>query len=102
MAKQQYPLHVELEGGESFDVIGDQRDVARWEIQPFGGPLSEMSRKLLTFGRFVAWSASVRQGLTDLTWDDFDRTAIEVNEQEKPAPADDAEDPGKRAVSDTT
>ena len=100
MAKQQYPMTVEMEDGRTWEVTGDQRDVARWEIQPFGGPVSRMSEKLFTFGRFVAWSASVRQGLTDLSWETFDQQAIEVNEQERPE-ASDAEDPGNRAASDT-
>jgi hypothetical protein len=95
-------MHVEMEDGTEFDVIADQRDAARWEIQPFGGPLDQIRARLATFGRFMAWSAAARQELTSMTWDDFDRAAVEVNEVEKPAPADDAEDPGQRAASATT
>jgi hypothetical protein len=94
-------MAVEMEDGKTWEVTADQRDVARWEIQPFGGPLARMSEKLMTFGRFVAWSASKRQGLTDLSWEAFDNAAIEVTEQVRQAPADDAEDPGIRAASDT-
>jgi hypothetical protein len=98
---QQYSMSVEMESGERWEVTADQRDIARWEIQPFGGPLSQISAKIATFGRFVAWSASARAGHTSLTWADFDNAAVEVTELETPA-ADDAADPGKRAASDTT
>lgn len=100
-SSQQYSMSVEMEDGTKWEVTADQRDIARWEIQPFGGPLSQISARIATFGRFVAWSASARQGKTDLAWPDFDNAAVEVTELEAPT-ADDVEDPGRRAASDTT
>lgn len=103
MGKQRYPLHVELESGEEWDVTADQRDVARWEIQPFGGAVLEASAKYNTFARFLAWSASTRNETTALTWDAFDKAAVEVAELEQPegATPDDVADPGSPAASDT-
>jgi hypothetical protein len=101
VATQRYPLHVELDGGKEWDIVADQRDVARWEIQPFGGAVLEAPAKYNTFARFLAWSASTRNNITDLTWDAFDKAAIEVNEVEDGKPDDEAGDPGDRAASDT-
>jgi hypothetical protein len=98
VASQNYPLHVELEDGKQYDVTGDQRDVARWELQSFGGPVTEARLKWNTFARFIAWSASTRTGATDMTWDAFDKAAVEVNEQVE-GYRDDAEDPGQEAAS---
>lgn len=100
MASQQYPLHVEMEDGTEYDVTGDQRDVARWEIQTFGGPLVNAIDKKTTFVRFLAWGAAQRQELTSLTWDMFDRQCVEVTDQPEDGASDDAEDPGRTAASD--
>lgn len=103
MPSMTFDLRVELEDGSTWDVHTDQRDMARWEMQKFGGPVGELEQKMMTALRFMAWSASKRQGLTVLTWDVFDEQCIEALplDLEESDGADDAEDPGRTAPSDT-
>lgn len=104
MPKFVIELDVEMEDGSTFSVVADQRDVARWEVQPFGCPAGEMDDSpSVTFLRFLAWSAAFRQQVTALKWDAFDAQCVEAmppddEEGEGSAPAD-AEDPGRSAPS---
>lgn len=66
---------VEMEGGERWEVVGDQRDVARYEQQSFYDP-----DKRVTAARFMAYTASVRAGKTRLSWPQFDDKCIEVGD----------------------
>lgn len=105
MAVMIFELEIELEDGKRYTVVADQRDVARWEVQPFGFPIVKFAEQAsMTLFRFLGWSASVRQGHTDLSWDDFNAKCVEVmppdDEEGEGAPAD-AEDPGQPAPSDT-
>jgi hypothetical protein len=100
-----FELDVELEDGhgQAYRVVADQRDVARWEVQPFGWPVVRLEENAsMGFFRFLAWSAAVRQGRTALAWEEFDRQCVEampVGEEDDAS--DDAEDPGQQAPSDT-
>lgn len=101
MATMLFELDVELEGGTSYVVVADQRDVARWEIQPFGWPVTQIDEKAsITLFRFLAWSASVRQQRTTEAWDAWSAKCIEVmpvEDEESELPAD-AEDPGRTVL----
>ena len=93
-----FPLHVELEDGDTFDVVADQRDCVRWERHPDGGAMTDDS-KYMQMMRFLAWSVMQRTGLTDLKWPQFDKQLVEaapVDGEEAGVPAD-AEDPGRPA-----
>lgn len=107
MPSMVFELKVEMaDGGPTYLVVADQRDIARWEVQSFGWPVQniEASPSMLFF-RFLAWSVSVRQGLTDLAWDDWNEQCLEAlppgddDEPEgEPAP-DPLETPGVKAPS---
>lgn len=101
MPSMQMELNVEMENGSTFVVVADQRDIAKWEVQSFGGPFTEFESRAMTGMRFLAWSAATRQGLTDLKWDDFDAQCVEaapLDEEGKGIP-EDAEDPGNPVQS---
>jgi hypothetical protein len=100
-----FELTVEMDGGETFQVVADQRDIARWEVQPFGWPFApdaegRMPAMSMTMFRFLGWSASTRRQLTKLTWEQFGAQCIEAmplgDEDESALPAD-ASDPGQTA-----
>lgn len=95
-------LAVEMEDGTTFSVVADQRDIARWEVQPFGGPFSQFENKGMTGMRFLAWSAAFRQQLTTLKWEEFNDKCVEATPPEDEGEgtvAADAEDPGLPAPS---
>jgi hypothetical protein len=107
MAKLVFELDVEMEDGHTFSVVADQRDVAKFEVQPFGFPWGDKVEEKMGMGtfRFLAWSAGTRQGLTSLPWADFDAQCVEAlppdDEEGESAPADDVEDPGLTVLSGT-
>jgi hypothetical protein len=67
------PLHVELEDGTTWDVVTDQRDLAAFELQAFYAPGRDATRQ-----RYMAYSASVRNKQTELSWPKFDAACVEV------------------------
>jgi hypothetical protein len=86
---------VTMDDGTGYEVVADQRDVAKWEIMPFGTSWEMASTRLFTYSRFCAWNASRRAKRTTETWDDW-------NEQCKLVEGVDEEtmpDPGQPAVS---
>ncbi|MBM0274134.1 hypothetical protein [Micromonospora tarensis] len=97
-----FELRVEMEDGTTHDVVADQRDVARFEVQEFGCSSVDMMSRISTAYRFMAWSVLTRRGETKLTWPKFDATCVEVidmpDDEESAVPAD-AEDPGQPAPS---
>ncbi len=113
MPSMTFELAVEMDDGRTFDVVADQRDIARWEVQPFGWPIVKMEdHASMGFFRFLAWSAATRQGHTTEPWADFDAHCVEAmppddedgegssGEGEGGVP-DDADDPGRPAPSGT-
>lgn len=66
-------LAVELEDGTTWEVSADQRDLAKWELQPFYDPA-----RLTVRQRYMGYAASVRAGRTDLSWPKFDAACVEV------------------------
>lgn len=98
MASMLFELTVEMEGEEPYVIVADQRDIARWEVQPFGWPAGQLEEKAgMLFFRFLAWSASVRQRKVTSSFEQWSDTCIEVlpvDDEESEIPAD-AEDPGQ-------
>lgn len=102
MPKISFELDVEMEGGTTYMVVADQRDIARFEVQPFGWPVVRIEENAsMAFFRFLAWSAAARQQLTKLTWPDFDAQCVEAmpagDAKGESDAADDAADPGQPA-----
>lgn len=80
----------------TWTVITDQRDLAKWEVQPGGRVIRGGDDVTMTAMRYLAWSASTRQQLTTLTlaqWADLCIECMPPDEDEAAVPAD-AEDPG--------
>jgi hypothetical protein len=83
------PLTVELEDGTAWEVTADQRDGAKWEMQPFCADDRPTVRL-----RFLAFAASARMGRTSLSWPKFDAVCIAVSVTDReaepvdPTPAD--------------
>jgi hypothetical protein len=79
----QVPIHVEMEDGRIWDAVVDQRDYAKWEIQPFYG-----DDRPQTMCRFLAYAASLRTGKLDkdVSWPAFNASCIEATDviQEQP------------------
>lgn len=101
MATMLFEMNVEMDGGETYTVVADQRDVARWEIQPFGWPISRLEDQMsMQFFRFLAWAASVRQQRTTDGWEAWSAKCVEVmpvEDEESELPAD-AGDPGRTVL----
>lgn len=87
MPAQQIEITVEMESGDTWDVVGDQRDLAKWEVQDFHDP-----SRLITMTRFIAWSASLRQQKTKLSWEKFNAQCVEARDM---SPEDEDLDPTK-------
>lgn len=98
MATMLFELGVEMEGGDTYTIVADQRDVARWEIQSFGWPIVKIEEQAsVSFFRFLAWAASVRQQKTTDTWEIWSPKCIEAfppDDEVSDVPAD-AADPGQ-------
>lgn len=108
MAKLLIEMRVEMEDGATHEVVADQRDIAKWEVQDFGCPFPHIEERGHLAYRWLAWSALSRRGLTELGWPQFDAVCLEVTDVPEPEPAGDAEadaaadavDPGRTAPSD--
>lgn len=97
-----YPLVATMEGGDTIEVTADQRDVARWEIQPFGTSLEQARERSFTFLRFLCWNAARRGGLTKLAWPAFDDQCVDVDVAKGFELPEDVEDPGRPVAPDGT
>jgi hypothetical protein len=86
MAAIRFDCAVEMEGGATYTVTADQRDVARYECEDF------YTLRKHSMLRYLAWAASTRQKLTELSWDDFSAQCVEVGDAK---PDGDALDPGR-------
>lgn len=104
MAQMLFELQVEMEGQPPYRVVADQRDVARWEVQAFGWPIVKIEENAsMLFFRFLAWSASTRQQITQVGWEPWSAACIEampLDDEESDLPAD-ASDPGRTGQSDS-
>lgn len=71
-------VKVRYDDGTEVEASIGQRDVARWEAQPFGGQKA-IDEKPVTFARYVSWSALQRsRQARDLPWPRWDEIVDEV------------------------
>lgn len=73
---------VEMEDGKTYTITADQRDIARYETQPFAKPIDESPH---TFMRFTAFSALDRAGVlkngrSAMGWEAFNSQCVEVRD----------------------
>lgn len=114
MASILVEIRAEMEDGTTYDVVADQRDIARWEVQDFGTPFAEIHARIHLGLRWLAWSALTRRSMLPevdgkpMSWMQFDAVCVEARDQadddEEPAPGEgfaDA-DPGMPAPSEAT
>lgn len=95
MASVRYSMEVEMEDGTTYTVDADQRDVAAWEMQPFGTSGNDMGQRIHLAMRFMAWHCLAKRHKTvKLTWEKFNEECVEVHDA---GGADDGVDPGKSA-----
>jgi hypothetical protein len=66
-------LVIEMDGGDTWEVAADQRDLAAWEMQPFYGEGRDTVRQ-----RYLAFSASVRADRYGESWPKFNAACLEV------------------------
>ena len=93
-------LLVVYEDGTEVKVTAQQRDLSRWEREPFGcGSVAARERSPVLFFRYLAWSALWRtRGLprTDdgrtLTWEQWDETVDYVEPINPPEQDEEEED----------
>lgn len=86
--------------GSIVKAIADQRDVARWECEPFGGPFLEYPMKVNTFFRYLAFRSMLRAGAFTGTWERFADECVEVHDLKPDDGGGEGEDPGEAAPSD--
>lgn len=89
-----YTVH--MEDGTKIEVTVDQRDIAAFELQPFGRSFDAVKPVIFTFMRFTAWHALHRRYKTYKgSWEDFQLECVEVTDVQQsgevaadPTPAD--------------
>lgn len=79
----QQRIAVEMDDGKTWEVMADQRDIAKWEVSPLHG-----EGRMFTMVRHLAWTASVRAGRTELKWGGFDAACVEASDPEEPEELD--------------
>jgi len=101
MSALTYQLTVTLEGPDGpvapYEITADQRDIAAWEVQPFGCPVAMSATRIYSFVRFLAWHASKRKGLTKHGWDRWSDSCLYVMHSD--VEGDESADPGRTAPS---
>jgi len=78
MASMEIKIDYLMEDGSSGSAVADQRDVAEWEIQPFGCPLPDLESRMMLGARWLCWHALHRTGGTDLKWADWSPLCVEA------------------------
>ena len=85
-------MTVRMEDGTEHDVHADQRDLAKWEVQPFFA-----DNRIHLQSRFLAWSALSRRGDYKQPWDRFNNVdCIEVSDGVGEAEGEQGPRPPKR------
>ena len=78
MPSQLFEMLVRMDDGSEHEVVGDQRDLAKWEVQDFAG-----DRPVLQV-RFLAWSALSRHGVYRQPWERFNNVdCVEVVDRDE-------------------
>jgi hypothetical protein len=94
----QLEFRVVMDGGKEHNVVADQRDLARWQVQDFA---ADKGRDIVMV-RFLGWSAMTRQGLTKASWDTFNEIdCVDVSDVSGAEGDDESLDPGQPGASGT-
>jgi hypothetical protein len=93
VAAIKFDFKVEMDGGETYVVTADQRDVSKFEMTDF------FTTRKHTMFRYLAWAASFRQGKTKLSWEKFSTECVEVNDSKPEGEALDPGQPDHRTVN---
>jgi hypothetical protein len=91
-----FDLQVEMDGGDTYRVVADQRDLSTFEMEDFYTPRKH------TMLRYLAWAASSRQKLTKLPWPKFQAECLEVGDIKPEAEPLDPGLPDPRTDSSST
>jgi hypothetical protein len=94
MAGIKYTMDVEMEDGTTYTVDADQRDVASWEMQPFGTSGNDMGQRIHLGMRFMAWNYLKRTKAIKLSWEKFNEECVEVHDA---GAGEESVDPGQTA-----
>ena len=98
MAGLTYNLIVQLEGEpDPYTIVADQRDIAAWELEPFGCAVALSAHKIYSFTRYLAWHASKRINKTKLAWSKWSDVCVDVTSAD--VEDDESGDPGRPAPS---
>lgn len=92
-----FALTVTYDDGTADKVTAGQREMARWEAEPFGcASLTAMDAKPITFMRYLAWAALSRKpGATLPAFAKWSEGVDEVSDAEADAAATDPTSPGR-------
>lgn len=101
MSRTRVELEVELDDGSKHLVVVDQRDFAKWEVQPEADADGD---RTITRMRYLAWSAMTRQQLTDSKWPEFnERLCVDVGVPDQDGEGEqEGLDPGQSTTGATT
>jgi hypothetical protein len=99
MASIRYSMEAEMEDGTVHQIDADQRDVAAWEIAPFGTSGNEMGQRIHLAMRYMAWHFLKRTKATKSTFDKFNEECVEVRDAGTPE-GDEGLDPGPTAPTE--
>lgn len=95
MAVSKVELIAYMEDGRELAVVADQRDFAKWEVQPY----DDVS---VTRLRFLAWSAAYRQQVYKGAWTEFNELdCVEVGTPDDAVKESKSLDPGSPETPDT-
>ena len=95
MAVTKLELVASMDDGREIAVVADQRDFAKWEIQPEAAA----GAAYVTRVRFLAWSAAHRKGDYKGSFVEFNQ--VDCVQVEAPGDAEESDslDPGRSAAS---
>lgn len=79
MASLKLVIAYELDDGQTGTVVADQRDFAKWELQPQYAPIDV---RPFTSYRWLSWSAAKREGVTTKPFEWWDAHLVEARDPE--------------------
>lgn len=86
------PIWVQMEDQTEYQITVDQRDIAAFEVQPFGVTFSKAATVLHTFTRWTAWHALTRTKKIKMSWGVFSEQCVFASDVD-PAELDKAVEP---------
>jgi hypothetical protein len=101
MTRSELAFEARMDDGTEHQVVVDQRDFAKWEVQPFRDEETPHTKL-----RFLTWSAMSRQGLTSAKWPEFNErllvdTGVPEGDAQEDGEGEQGLDPGHVTTSGT-